>query len=64
MTTTTMEPLLYDVKTAARMLSISECSVRSLASAGKLPSTRIGDRLLFSPKQLAQFAGMSHAKTS
>jgi excisionase family DNA binding protein len=56
-TTTAPDRLLFDVKTTARMLSVSECTVRSLAASGTPPCTRVGDRLLFSRPQLDKFVG-------
>ena len=60
-TLTAPEQLLYSVRDAARMLSISECTVRSLAAGGELGSTRVGDRLLFSRPQLDRFVSRCRA---
>jgi excisionase family DNA binding protein len=60
-TLTAPEQLLYSVKDAARMLAISECTVRSLAAGGELGSTRVGDRLLFSRPQLDRFISRCRA---
>lgn len=49
------EPLAVSVKEAARMLCLSERTVRDLASDGKIPSKRIGGRLIFPLVKLKQW---------
>jgi len=56
-----VEVLLYDVRTVAKMLSVSECTVRSLTSAGTLACTKIGDRVLYTRKQLDRFISKASA---
>jgi excisionase family DNA binding protein len=47
--------LLVDLRTAAKMLSISTRTAWQLAADGVLPCVRIGRRLLFSLSALEQF---------
>ncbi len=51
--TTPTAPLLYDKPTAAQMLNISESTISELMNAGELSRVKIGVRVLFTPKMLA-----------
>ena len=50
------EPILVDVKTAARMLGTTVWCIRTLVWRKKLPRTVLGNRLLFRPEDLRAFA--------
>jgi hypothetical protein len=52
--------LLYDRKSAARMLSISVRSLDYLIAAGGLKIRRIGTRILVTHEELVRFAGRDH----
>lgn len=57
----TMEArLLYDRKTAARMLSISVRSLDYLIAAKRLDTRRIGKKVLVTHRSLVQFAQGNH----
>jgi excisionase family DNA binding protein len=45
-------PLLVSLRTAAKMLSVSERTVWAMADDGRLPSVRVGRRRLFSVASL------------
>lgn len=50
------EPLLYDRKTTAKLLSISVRSVDYMISAGKLKHRRIGSRVLIPAEAVRKLA--------
>lgn len=50
------EPLLYDRKTVAKLLSISVRSVDYMIQAGKLLHRRIGSRVLVPASQVRRMA--------
>lgn len=52
--------LLYDRKTAARMLSISVRSLDYLIAAKRLDTRRIGKKVLITHRSLTQFAQANH----
>ena len=52
--------LLYDRKTAARMLSISVRSLDYLIAAKRLDTRRIGKKVLVTHRSLIQFAQENH----
>ena len=47
-----VDPLLIDVRAAAKQLSISARSLWTLTRDGKIPCVRLGRRVLYSPKAL------------
>jgi excisionase family DNA binding protein len=47
-----MERLVFDVKEAARVLSISPWTIRRYITDGKLKPVRIGRRVLIEPAEL------------
>ena len=49
-----MEPL-HDVKSAARLLSISPWTIRSYIAEGRLTPVRIGRRVLLEESELQRF---------
>lgn len=51
-----LEPLLYDRKTAARLLSVSIRSVDYMIAAGKLRHRRIGSRVLIPSEAVRKIA--------
>ena len=55
-----MERLLYDRKTAAQMLSISERAVSYLLARGEIRFRRIGRRTLIPRSELVRFARGHH----
>lgn len=52
--------LMYDRKTAARMLSISVRSLDYLIAAKRLDTRRIGKKVLVTHRSLVQFAQSNH----
>jgi excisionase family DNA binding protein len=46
---------LWDLRTAARYLGVSDRTLWTLAAGGRLPSVRIGRRRLFDPRDLDEF---------
>ena len=56
------EPLLYDRKTAARMLSISVGTLDRLVAKKLLRARRIGSRVLIPRGELLRFARADHPK--
>jgi excisionase family DNA binding protein len=53
--TVSPEPLLLDIRGAARALSSTVWAVRSLIWDGKIPYIKIGRRFLISPADLREF---------
>lgn len=53
---TASEPLLYDRKTTARLLSVSIRTVDYMLEAGKLTAKRIGSRVLIPSVQVRKLA--------
>lgn len=52
------QPLLVDIREAARLLNVSQRTVWQLASEGKITSVKIGKRgVRYSYKSLQSFAG-------
>jgi excisionase family DNA binding protein len=49
------ERLLYDLKTAAALLSVSPSTLRSLVQRQEIRSVRLGDRVLFAPADLERY---------
>lgn len=49
------QPLAVSVREAARLLGVSERSLRSWSRQGKIRARRIGSRILFSVKELEAF---------
>ena len=48
--------ILFDVRDAAKMLSVSQVTIRREVAAGRLHHARIGDRVLFHLADLEAFA--------
>jgi len=49
--------LLYDIETAARILSLTSAAIEQLCRLGELkPSVTVGNRRLFSVRELERFA--------
>jgi excisionase family DNA binding protein len=46
---------LWNLRTTARFLGVSDRTVWTLATSGTLPSIRIGRRRLFDPRDLEKF---------
>jgi excisionase family DNA binding protein len=55
MQTTVSLPVLWNVREAARALSLSTVSVYRMASEGALPAVRIGGRVLFAPMDIQAY---------
>ncbi len=53
----TVEPILLDRRTAAKLLSISVRQLDYLGQRNELPTIRVGRRVLFSLADLREFAG-------
>lgn len=49
------EPILLDVESAAKALSVSANTVRKLASEKKINPVRIGSRMLFRPADICEY---------
>jgi excisionase family DNA binding protein len=52
---TTPEPLLLDIKSAARVLSCTTWAVRSLLWSKEIPHIKIGRRFLIDPADLRSY---------
>ena len=50
-----LRPLAVDLKTAAKLLGISDRNLHSLKQDGEIPHVRIGNRVLFSIESLKTF---------
>ena len=50
-----VESLLVDIKTASKMLNVSERTVRTLTRNGELPVVKIMTRVLYSVEDLIEF---------
>jgi excisionase family DNA binding protein len=48
-------PLLLSIKRVAPLLGLSEWQVRNLCVAGRLPSTRVGNRLYIPSAAVAEY---------
>ncbi len=48
------EPILYDVATAAKVLSLGKDAVYELVASGELPSIRLGERTIRIPRALLE----------
>ena len=57
------EKLLYDVRAAAELLSISHWTVRRMLLDGRLRATKLGRRLLVHRRDLQQFAQKAQQQT-
>lgn len=57
----TVPPLAVSVREAARLLGVSEKSVRNWTAQGKLHARRIGGRVLYSMKELETFLASDSA---
>jgi excisionase family DNA binding protein len=57
-------PLTVGLKGASVLTSLSERGLRKLASQGKLPSIKVGRRLLFRVTDLEQFLTAHERKTA
>jgi excisionase family DNA binding protein len=53
------EKILYSRREAAQLLGICTLTVDKLVQRGELTPKRIGDRVMFSKKELARFAGVT-----
>ncbi len=65
MSTTELPPAewrLFDIKTAASLLSLSPWTVRKLIKAGKLRPVRLGRRVLLEPVELQRFVDEAKAE--
>ena len=58
------ESLLVDVKTAAKMLNVSERTLRTLTKRGELPVVKIMGRVLYSREELVEFVRQRSQRTS
>jgi excisionase family DNA binding protein len=56
------EPLLLDIKGAARMLSSTTWTVRNLLWAKKIPFVKIGRRFLIDPADIRAFIAREKAE--
>ncbi len=56
------EPLLLDIKGAARMLSSTAWTVRNLLWAKKIPFVKIGRRFLIDPADIRAFVAREKAE--
>ena len=54
-------PLLVSESEAAKLLGISARSLFKLRQAGRIPCTRLGGRVLYSPARLRQIAEQGNA---
>jgi len=50
-----IEPLVVDLRTAARLLGISGRTLHSMKQSGEIPHVRFGNRVLFSIESLKTF---------
>ena len=50
-----VEPIVYDVPTAAQALRVSVHLIRKLVYNGSLPAVRVGDRVLIRRQDLDAF---------
>jgi excisionase family DNA binding protein len=50
----TVKEISVTVEKAAKMLNLSESTVRMLVKQGKIPHTRLGNKIFFSPETLQQ----------
>jgi excisionase family DNA binding protein len=55
-------PLLIDLRTAARLLSVSVCEMRKLTRAKKIRHVKHGKKWLVSPDDLRQFVARELAR--
>lgn len=62
MSTASIEPIVYDVPTAAQALRISVALVRKLVHTRALPVARVGDRVLIRRQDLNAFLEASVGK--
>jgi excisionase family DNA binding protein len=58
----TVDPIVYDVPTAAQALRVSVHLVRKLVYTGALPAARVGDRVLIRKQDLNEFLEASVRK--
>jgi len=56
------EPMLLDIKGAARMLSSTAWTVRNLLWAKKIPFVKIGRRFLIDPEDIRAFIAREKAE--
>lgn len=62
-TTTPVEPLLVDIREAARLLNVSERTVWQLANDGAITAVKIGKRgVRYSRKSIDAFADKSASR--
>ena len=59
----TQEKLLYDVRSAAELLSISHWTLRRMLLDGRLRATKLGRRLLVHRRDLERFAQKTQQET-
>jgi excisionase family DNA binding protein len=52
----TADAVLVDMKTACRLLSISEVKLREEMHAGRINAQRIGRSIVFRPEELKRYA--------
>jgi len=57
-----VEPILVDIKGAARMLSSTTWTVRNLLWAKKIPFVKIGRRFLIDPADIRAFIAREKAE--
>jgi excisionase family DNA binding protein len=55
-----IQPMVYGVRDAGRILGISRSSIYALLKAGLLTPVRIGRRLLFTERELRAFVEKNH----
>lgn len=55
-----IQPMVYGVRDAGRILGISRSSIYALLKAGLLTPVRIGRRLLFTERDLRAFVEKNH----
>ena len=57
-------PLLIDAKTAAKLLNLSERTLRTLTKRGELPVVKLMRRVLYSHEELVEFVRQRSQRTS
>ena len=59
-----IESLLVDVKTTAKLLNVSERTLRTLTKRGELPVVKLMGRVLYSREELIEFVRQRSKRAS
>jgi excisionase family DNA binding protein len=57
-----LDPLVWTTSEVAQLLAVSRTTVQDMAADGRLPSIRIGRRILVPKKALAAFVEMAESQ--